>query len=103
MSTSHARGSYADGGMSPESAGFQYAANTLEGKRVLVTGGTRGMGAAIAELLVIQKARVVVTARHQDKMSAARLIRADLTLPEGADFVAHQAIEILSGLDIVVH
>ncbi len=103
MSTSHARSSHAGGGMTSEPVGFQYAANTLEGKRALVTGGTRGMGAAIAELLVTQKARVIVTARHQDNMSTARLIRADLTSPEGADFVAHQAIEILSGLDIVVH
>jgi NAD(P)-dependent dehydrogenase (short-subunit alcohol dehydrogenase family) len=30
---------------------------SLEGKRVLVTGGTRGMGAAIAEQLVAHKAR----------------------------------------------
>lgn len=76
---------------------------TLNGKRVLVTGGTRGMGAAIAELLSVHQARVVVTARHQDDKSPARLILADLTSPEGADFVAGQAIEILGGLDVVVH
>jgi NAD(P)-dependent dehydrogenase (short-subunit alcohol dehydrogenase family)/mannose-6-phosphate isomerase-like protein (cupin superfamily) len=75
----------------------------IDGKRVLVTGGTRGMGAAIAELLVAQKARVIVTARHQDGRSPARLILADLTSPEGADVVADQAIEILGGLDVVVH
>lgn len=61
------------------------------------------MGAAIAELLIAQKARVIVTARHQDGKSPARLIRADLASPEGADFVADQAIEILGGLDVVVH
>jgi NAD(P)-dependent dehydrogenase (short-subunit alcohol dehydrogenase family) len=61
------------------------------------------MGAAIAELLTAQKARVIVTARHQDGGSPARLILADLTSPEGADFVADQAIEILGGLDVVVH
>jgi NAD(P)-dependent dehydrogenase (short-subunit alcohol dehydrogenase family) len=76
---------------------------SLAGKRVLVTGGTRGMGAAIAELLIAQRARVAVTARHQDGSSQARLILADLTSPEGADFVADQAIEILGGLDAVVH
>ena len=43
------------------------------------------------------------TARHQDGRSPARLILADLTSPEGADLVAHQAIEILGGLDVVVH
>ena len=61
------------------------------------------MGAAIAELLIAQEARVIVTARHQDGKSPARLILADLTSPEGADFVAEQAIEILGGLDVVVH
>jgi len=76
---------------------------SLDGKRVLVTGGTRGMGAAIAEQLSAQKARVVVTARHQGDGSPARLILADLTSPGGADFVAGQATEILGGLDVVVH
>jgi len=61
------------------------------------------MGAAIAELLIAQKARVIVTARHQDGSSPARLIPADLASPEGADFVAAQAIKILGGLDVVVH
>jgi NAD(P)-dependent dehydrogenase (short-subunit alcohol dehydrogenase family) len=103
MSTSLAGSSYADGPVRPEPADFQYGAKTLDGKRVLVTGGTRGMGAAIAELLIAQKARVIVTARHQDGKSPARLIRADLASPEGADFVADQAIEILGGLDVVVH
>ncbi len=65
MSTSLAGSSYADGPTRPEPADFQYGAKTFDGKRVLATGGTRGMGAAIAELLIAQKARVIVTARHQ--------------------------------------
>src|ERR1700733_11264059 len=65
---------------------------SLAGKRVLVTGGTRGMGAAIAELLTAQSAHVVITARHQDDRSPVRLILADLTSAEGAEFVADQAI-----------
>jgi NADPH:quinone reductase-like Zn-dependent oxidoreductase len=72
MSTSLAGSSYADGSTRPEPADFQYEAKTLDGKRVLVTGGTRGMGAAIAELLIAQKARVVVTARHEDGQSQCR-------------------------------
>lgn len=103
MGTSLAGNSYADGPMRPEPAGIQYGAETLDGKRALITGGTRGMGAAIAELFTAQKAHVIVTARHQDGTAPARLIRADLTSPEGADFVAEQAIEILGGLDVVVH
>jgi NAD(P)-dependent dehydrogenase (short-subunit alcohol dehydrogenase family) len=61
------------------------------------------MGAAVTELLVAQEARVLVTARQQGGESPASLIRADLATPEGADFAAGQAIEILGGLDVVVH
>ena len=103
MTTSLAGSSHAGGPARPEPTGLQVGANTLDGKRVLVTGGTRGMGAAITELLVAQEARVIVTARHQGGKSPARLIRADLASPEGADFVAAQAMEILGGLDVVVH
>lgn len=103
MTTSLAGSSRAGGPARPEPAGLQVGANTLDGKRVLVTGGTRGMGAAITELLVAQQARVIVTARHQGGTASARLIQADLASPEGADFVAARAIEILGGLDVVVH
>lgn len=76
----------------------------LAGRRALVTGGTRGMGAAIAELLVARGADVIVTARHrEDSEPAVRLIQADLASPDAADFVAGEAIRILGGLDIVVH
>jgi NAD(P)-dependent dehydrogenase (short-subunit alcohol dehydrogenase family) len=61
------------------------------------------MGAAIAELLTAQQAQVVVTARHRDAASPARLIMADLAAPEGAALVADQATGILGGLDAVVH
>jgi NAD(P)-dependent dehydrogenase (short-subunit alcohol dehydrogenase family) len=103
MSTSPSGTSYADRPASPELAGIQYGTKALDGKRVLVTGGTRGMGAAIAALLVTQNAHVIVTARHQGGESPARLVLADLTSPEGVEFVADQAIEVLGGLDVVVH
>ncbi len=62
------------------------------------------MGAAVAELLAARGAYVVVTARHrEDSEPPTSLIQADLASPEGADFVAGEAIRILGGLDIVVH
>ena len=62
------------------------------------------MGAAIAELLAARGAYVIVTARHrEDGEPPVSLIQADLASPEGADFVAGEAIRILGGLDIVVH
>ena len=64
----------------------------LAGRRALVSGGTRGMGAAIAQLLVARGAHVIVTARHrEDSESPVRLIQADLASPEGADFAASEA------------
>jgi NAD(P)-dependent dehydrogenase (short-subunit alcohol dehydrogenase family) len=79
------------------------ATEGLAGKRALVTGGTRGMGAAIAALLTEQAARVVVTARHSGDESAARLVEADLASPDGPGLAAAEATRILGGLDIVVH
>jgi NAD(P)-dependent dehydrogenase (short-subunit alcohol dehydrogenase family) len=89
---------------SRETGAAEHNTKDLAGRRALVTGGTRGMGAAIAELLVARGADVIVTARHrEDSGPAVRLIQADLASPDGAGFVASEATRILGGLDIVVH
>jgi NAD(P)-dependent dehydrogenase (short-subunit alcohol dehydrogenase family) len=76
----------------------------LDGKRALITGGTRGMGAAITARLAAHGARVVVTARRREEDDPATpFVPADLASPDGADFAARQATRILGGLDIVVH
>jgi NAD(P)-dependent dehydrogenase (short-subunit alcohol dehydrogenase family) len=41
----------------------------VKGKAVLVTGGSRGLGAALATVLARQGARVVITARHAEPMN----------------------------------
>jgi NAD(P)-dependent dehydrogenase (short-subunit alcohol dehydrogenase family) len=76
---------------------------SLTGKRALVTGGTKGMGAAIAAELAAGGAAVAVVARHDDGSGAAGLITADLATAAGAASAAGQAAELLGGLDIVVH
>ncbi|MFE4172995.1 SDR family oxidoreductase [Streptomyces sp. NPDC056909] len=43
-----------------------------EGKKVVITGGSSGLGLAIARSLVDEGARVLITGRDQDKLSAAR-------------------------------
>jgi len=43
----------------------------LEGKAALVTGGTRGIGLAIAEALLCRGARVVITGRKPEGVAAA--------------------------------
>lgn len=75
----------------------------LAGRRALVTGGTRGMGEAVAALLTVHNARVVVAGRHGVSGSPVPVIEADLASPKGTDLVARQAAEMLGGLDIVVH
>lgn len=45
--------------------------NTLEGKVAVVTGGTRGLGFAIAEEFSAEGAEVVITGRHQDTIDEA--------------------------------
>jgi NAD(P)-dependent dehydrogenase (short-subunit alcohol dehydrogenase family) len=80
------------------------ATRELEGKRALVTGGTRGMGAAVAAVLAARGARVVVTARRREGgEEASTFVPADLSTPAGADLAADEAARILGGLDIVVH
>lgn len=76
----------------------------LTGKRALVTGGTKGMGAAIAWALTAAGAALAVAARHDDGIaSSVPLIRADLATTGGAASAAGQAVQLLGGLDIVVH
>ncbi|MGO4382307.1 SDR family NAD(P)-dependent oxidoreductase [Pseudoduganella sp. RAF53_2] len=84
----------------------------LAGKRVLVTGGSTGIGAEVALGLAQQGARVVVhyNASKQDAeqlraMSPDRilLVQGDLELPDAAAFVVNQAAEILGGLDGLIN
>jgi NAD(P)-dependent dehydrogenase (short-subunit alcohol dehydrogenase family) len=59
--------------------------DTLEGKKVVVTGGSRGLGLGIVEALVARKAQVTVVARDPGRLDevAKRLgvdvVRGDVT------------------------
>jgi NAD(P)-dependent dehydrogenase (short-subunit alcohol dehydrogenase family) len=103
MSVSVADSSAADGRPHPAAWGRTPGPGGLEGRRALVTGGTRGLGEAVAAQLTAHHARVVVAGRHGLSGSPLPVIEADLAAPEGADLVARQAHDLLGGLDIVVH
>jgi NAD(P)-dependent dehydrogenase (short-subunit alcohol dehydrogenase family) len=75
------------------------------GRRVLVTGGSRGIGAATAQRLLDGGATVVVAARsrHQQTPAGAVFISADLRSEEGAKAMVAAAVKELGGLDILVN
>lgn len=75
------------------------------GRRALVTGGSRGIGAATAQRLIDGGATVVVTARntHAETPKGATFISGDTRTLEGAQKVAKEAIAALGGLDILVN
>jgi NAD(P)-dependent dehydrogenase (short-subunit alcohol dehydrogenase family) len=79
--------------------------NDLKGKRILVTGGTQGIGAAIVTHLRRIGAMVMTTARSvpTDLTWPDLFIQADVSTSEGATKVLAATLEKLGGLDVLVH
>ena len=75
------------------------------GRRVLVTGGSRGIGAAIAQRLLDGGASVVVVARnrHEQTPKGATFIKGDILTPEGCKKIVEESIKVLGGLDILIN
>ncbi len=75
------------------------------GRRALVTGGSRGIGAAIAQRLLDGGASVVVVARnrHEQTPAGATFIKGDILTPEGCKKLVDESIKALGGLDILVN
>ena len=79
--------------------------NEFEGKRALVTGGTKGMGEAIFKRLTRAGATVVTTARSIPANSRAPdlFVHADISTPEGVEKVVKEILDRFGGVDILVH
>lgn len=77
----------------------------LKGSRALVTGGTKGVGAAVVAALQDAGARVMTTARSIPDRSSdgGDYIAADVTTAEGCATVAASVLERLGGVDILVN
>ncbi|WP_433336429.1 SDR family NAD(P)-dependent oxidoreductase [Spirillospora sp. CA-294931] len=88
----------------------------MTGKRVLVTGGTKGIGRASVRAFVRAGARVV-TCYHQDDKAAdalveacsggpgpvPRVVRADVTDPKDVKRLTEECTSALGGLDVLVN
>jgi NAD(P)-dependent dehydrogenase (short-subunit alcohol dehydrogenase family) len=77
----------------------------LQGQRALVTGGTKGVGAAVVQALKDAGVQVMTTARTVPPSSTEGLfhVAADLSSAEGAARVAQAVLGQWGGVDIVVH
>lgn len=85
----------------------------LQGKRVLITGGSSGIGLAIARAMLAKGATIVVTGRNRQRLRAAVSdleaygkvagVQADVASSEGRASSLEEAIELLGGIDVLVN
>ena len=90
-------------------------AGTLEGKGAIVTGGSKGIGYAVAEALVRQGAGVAISARHEEEVRAAAEqlnalgggravgVAADVRKRDEVRRLVDTATEALGGVDVLVN
>ncbi|WP_329612608.1 SDR family oxidoreductase [Streptomyces brevispora] len=99
--------------MDTEHDGGQRAATgLLAGRRIVVTGGSRGLGEHVVRLLLSEGARVATCARKPEPLEALRrsldssaglFVRSlDVTVPELLERFVEDAVSALGGLDGVV-
>lgn len=93
---------------------METAETNLNGKRVLVTGGTTGIGRATVLALVREGARVVTLGRHEPELEASLAearaagtgevsgLQADTSTREGIDQAFAAVNRHLGGLDVLV-
>ncbi|TCJ37037.1 SDR family oxidoreductase [Parafrankia sp. BMG5.11] len=79
--------------------------DSLAGKAAVVTGGTRGLGRAIAAALAGAGCKVLVCARSEpaDPDSRISYMQADIREPDGARAVVERCVSNFGSLDILVN
>lgn len=78
--------------------------NELSGKIALVTGGTKGLGKAIADRLEQAGAKVIVAARNKPEGKGnVHFIAADLSTATGTEKVIREVLSKFGQLDILIN
>src|SRR2546426_7039642 len=78
--------------------------NEFTAKRVLVTGGTKGVGKAIADRFQRGGATVITTARSTPAEKTDNyFIQADASTAEGTTKVINEILNRFQGIDILIH
>ena len=77
---------------------------SLEGKVALVTGASRGIGAAVAHSLAAEGVRLALASRSGDDLGldGALARRCDVRRPEDLEALVAEAVEQFGGIDILV-
>src|SRR6266404_4476110 len=86
----------------------------LRAKRALITGGSSGIGFAIAEAMLAKGAQIVITGRRPDVLSSAaeqlraggrqvEFVAADVSTEKGRETTLKFVLEKLGGLDVLVN
>lgn len=84
---------------------FRVDPTEFAGRRVVVTGGTKGAGAAVAARFAAAGARVLTAARSAppEPEEGRLFVAADLTTAEGIGTLADAVLSEFGGVDILVH
>ncbi|MDP5309966.1 SDR family oxidoreductase [Streptomyces poriferorum] len=78
--------------------------NSLDGLRVLVTGGSRGLGAATVRRFVAAGATVLTASRSRpEEDSGATFLAADLSTQQGVAELGRRVVEQVGGVDVLVN
>lgn len=76
----------------------------FEGRRILVTAGSKGAGRATVQRFLSAGARVMTAARHRpEDLAGADFVEADLTTADGTCALADAAMARMGGVDAIVH
>jgi len=87
----------------------------LSGRVALVTGGSKGLGKAMARALALAGADIIISSRHEAELQQAlheilegtqrrgHLVVADMARREDVDRLAHSALEQMNRVDILIN